>query len=81
MLLTPSQISAYNLVLSTRSKLPLVQRDYYSESPDLISKALRISVPVQIEGHLVFKNTVPMQLAWQIASKIRLSLFEELDRL
>jgi hypothetical protein len=50
--------------------------------PNLIRKALKIPVALQIEGHLVFKNPVPMQFAWeQMANKIRLSLFDELDRL
>jgi hypothetical protein len=47
-----------------------------------ISKALKIDSPIQVEGHLVFKNPVPMRFAWDnMASRIRLSLFAELDRL
>jgi len=47
-----------------------------------ISNSLKIQAPIQITGHLVFKNPVPMQFAWEkIASKITLSLFDELDRL
>jgi hypothetical protein len=33
-------------------------------------------------GHLVFKNPVPMQFAWdKMASKIKLSLFDQLEKL
>jgi hypothetical protein len=51
-------------------------------SPSAVAKALKIRVPVLIEGHIVFKNPVPMRfVADQLASKIRVSLFDELDRL
>jgi hypothetical protein len=47
-----------------------------------ISKALKLESPIQIEGHLVFKNPVPMRFAWEnMASRIQLSLFAELNRL
>jgi hypothetical protein len=47
-----------------------------------ISKSLRLQTPIQMTGHLVFKNPVPMQFAWdKMASKIKLSLFDELDKL
>jgi hypothetical protein len=47
-----------------------------------ISKSLRLQAPIQMTGHLVFKNPVPMQFAWdKMASKITLSLFDELDKL
>jgi hypothetical protein len=47
-----------------------------------VAKTLKLSSPITIEGHLVFKNPVPMQFAWDhMANKIRLSLFTELDRL
>ncbi len=47
-----------------------------------VSKTLKLASPIQIEGHLVFKNPVPMRFAWDhIASRIQLSLFAELDRL
>jgi len=47
-----------------------------------VAKALKISVPVQLEGHVVFRNLVPMRFAWErMASKVRLSLFEELDQI
>jgi hypothetical protein len=47
-----------------------------------ISNSLRLQAPIQMTGHLVFKNPVPMQFAWdKMASKIRLSLFDELDKL
>ena len=47
-----------------------------------VAKALKLASPIQMEGHWVFKNPVPMRFAWgQMASKIQLSLFDELDRL
>jgi hypothetical protein len=47
-----------------------------------VSRALKLAAPAQIEGHLVFKNPVPMRFAWErMATRIRLSLFAELDRL
>jgi hypothetical protein len=48
----------------------------------LISQKLKLASPIKMEGHLVFKNPVPMRFAWnQMVSRVRLSLFSELDRL
>jgi hypothetical protein len=53
-----------------------------AEYKPALSKTLKLSSAIQIEGHLVFKNPVPMQFAWaRMASKVRLSLFADLDRL
>lgn len=50
--------------------------------PGAVSKFLKLSHSVQAEGHLVFKNPVPMQFAWDhMATGVRLSLFENLDRI
>ena len=47
-----------------------------------VSRALGMTADVQLEGHLVFKNPVPMKFAWDhMRSRVRLSLFDELDRL
>jgi hypothetical protein len=47
-----------------------------------VARALKLQVPIKIEGHLVFKNPVPMQFAWDnILTKTQLSLFSELDRI
>jgi hypothetical protein len=47
-----------------------------------IAKTLRIALPIKIEGHLVFKNPVPMQFVWEnMTKKTRLSLFSDLDQL
>lgn len=47
-----------------------------------IQKKLKLPVLPQVEGHLVFRNPVPMRYAWErMASKVRLSLFDELNRL
>jgi hypothetical protein len=48
----------------------------------LVSKALKLASPIEMRGHLVFKNPVPMRFAWEkMASRIHLSLFAELDKL
>lgn len=50
--------------------------------PGAVSKFLKLSKAGHIEGHLVFKNPVPMQFAWErMASRVRLSLFENLDQI
>jgi hypothetical protein len=47
-----------------------------------VAKALKLTSPIQMEGHLVFRNLVPMQFSWErMASRVKLSLFTELDRL
>jgi hypothetical protein len=47
-----------------------------------VAEKLKLTSPMRLEGHLVFRNPVPMQFAWQrMASKVRLSLFSELHRL
>lgn len=47
-----------------------------------LAKRFKLSLPLQVEGHLVFRNPVPMRYAWdRMADKVRLSLFEELDQL
>jgi len=49
---------------------------------DAVSKSLKLESPIQVEGHLVFNNPVRMQFAWEkMASKVRLSLFSELQNL
>jgi hypothetical protein len=51
-------------------------------SPSAVARALKIRVPITIEGHIIFKNPVPMRfVADQMASRIRVSLFDELDRI
>jgi hypothetical protein len=49
---------------------------------DAVAKKLKLTVPISVEGHLVFKNPVPMQYAWDhLASRIKLSIFSELHQL
>jgi hypothetical protein len=51
-------------------------------SHSAVAKALKIPIPIVIEGHIVFKNPVPMRfVADRLASKIKVSLFDELDQL
>ena len=52
--------------------------------PELQANCFRIEalVHLRIEGHLVFRNPVPMKYAWErMASKVKLWLFEELSQL
>lgn len=47
-----------------------------------VAKFLALSFSIKIEGHLVFKNSVPMRFAWDaMASRIKLSLFKELPHI
>jgi len=47
-----------------------------------IAQKLKLMSTMMLEGHLVFRNPVPMQFAWKrMTDKVRLSLFSELDRL
>ncbi len=56
--------------------------DVLNLNRDSVSKTLNLRSPLRLEGHLVFKNPVPMQFAWEkITSKVRLSLFSELQNL
>lgn len=59
------------------NRLELLENDEQA-----VSKALRLVAPIKIEGHVVFKHPVPMKFAWErAASKVRLTLFEELETL
>ena len=47
-----------------------------------LSTFLRMSVALSPEGHLVFRNVVPMQFVWhRLHERVALRLFEELDSL
>ena len=47
-----------------------------------VARWLNIRVPIQLEAHLLFKNPVPMKFAWEkMVSRIRLSLFDQLDQI
>jgi hypothetical protein len=47
-----------------------------------VASYLKAPNPIQVEGHLVFKNSVPMRFAWEhMASKIQLSLFDDLAQM
>lgn len=53
-----------------------------SEHKDNVARYLRLSCDPIIEGHLAFRNPVPMKYAWEhIAKKITLSIFSTLDQL
>jgi hypothetical protein len=56
--------------------------DILNANRERVSKALKLNSDIRLEGHLVFKNPVPMKFAWEkMASKVRLSLFSELQNL
>jgi hypothetical protein len=53
-----------------------------SEHVPEVMKYLKLETPPKLEGHLVFKNPVPMKFAWeQMRERIALGLFSELDRI
>lgn len=55
--------------------------DVLNAHKDDVRKHLRLMSPVQLAGHVVFRNLVPMQFSWErMASRVELSLFAELDR-
>lgn len=46
-----------------------------------VTKYLKLAKPAALEGHLVFKNPVPMKFAWErMKERVRLSLFAELHK-
>jgi hypothetical protein len=52
-----------------------------SQHPTEVAKYIGFTGTPHIEGHLVFKNPVPMKFAWQrMESRVKLHLFSELDR-
>jgi hypothetical protein len=52
-----------------------------SHHPAEVARYVGFSGSPRIEGHLVFKNPVPMKFAWQrMESRVTLHLFSELDR-
>ena len=65
-----------------RLKKHLDRLEVLRQHEDAVTKALGLAGPIQIEGHLVFKNAVPMKFAWDhMASRVKLSLYDELDRI
>jgi hypothetical protein len=63
-------------------KKHLNRLDVLNGHGDTVSQKLKLSSKMTLEGHLVFRNPVPMKFAWErMADKVRLSLFSELDRL
>lgn len=52
------------------------------EHKDNVTRYLQLNADPAIEGHLTFRNPVPMKYAWQhIAKKITLSLYSTLDNI
>ncbi len=63
-------------------KRHLTRLEVLAAHEQAVARTLRLVSPIQIEGHLVFKNLVPMRFVWEhMAGRVHLSLFAELDRL
>jgi hypothetical protein len=81
------QLSDFRGELGSDGKPDLLKRHLdrvkrLTANTDLVSKKLRLAAPIQMTGHLVFKNPVPIRYAKeQIASRTELTLFSELDEL
>jgi hypothetical protein len=80
------QLADFRGELDTDGKPDLLLRhlrriEVISQHPAEVAKYLGFSGSPRIEGHLVFKNPVPMKFAWQrMKSRVKLHLFSELDR-
>ena len=78
------QLSDFRGELRPNGKPDLLKRhldrlEVLSSNADDVAKRLNLQKPIQLEGHLVFRNPVPMKFAWdQMASRVRLSIFDEL---
>ena len=66
-----------DLLLKHLRRIELVN----AHMPEVISY-LKLSAPLTLEGHLVFKNPVPMKFAWdRLKERVRLHLFTELHKI
>ena len=81
------QLSDFRGELRPNGKPDLLKRhldrlEVLSANAALVAKRLKLLLPIQLEGHLVFRNPVPMRFVWdRIESRVRLSIFDELDKL
>ena len=81
------QLSDFRGELRPNGKPDLLKRhldriEVLTANTGAVAKRLKLSTPICVEGHLVFRNPVPMGYAWEhMASRIRLSILAELDRL
>lgn len=63
-------------------KKHLDRMDILISKKEMIVKKLQLKQPILLQGHLVFKNPVPMKFAWyHMKDKIQLSLFDQLSQL
>jgi len=63
-------------------KKHLDRLEVLTANADAVARRLKLVPLIQLEGHLIFKNPVPMKFAWDhLANRIRLSIFSELERL
>lgn len=66
-----------DLLLKHLRRIELVK----THVPEII-RYLKLSAPPALEGHLVFKNPVPMKFAWdRMKERVALYLFSELNRI
>ncbi len=81
------QLSDFRGELRPNGKPDLLRRhldrlEVLTANSDDVAKRLRLQKPIQLEGHLVFRNPVPMKFAWDhMASRVRLTIFDGLDGL
>jgi hypothetical protein len=65
-----------------RLKRHLSRLEVLTANEVAISRVLQLALPVRMEGHLVFRNPVPMRFAWDhMARQVQLSIFDELHRI
>ncbi len=65
-----------------RLKRHLSRLEVLAANESIVSKALQLAMPARIEGHLVFRNPVPMLFAWEhMERRIQISMFAELNQL
>jgi hypothetical protein len=81
------QLADFRGVIRSNGKPDLLKKhldrlEVVTDNASIVAKRLKLAAPIILEGHLVFKNPVPMRFAWDhMASRVQLSLFSELDKL
>jgi hypothetical protein len=69
------QLADFRGVIRTNGKPDLLKKhldrvEVVTANAGIVAKRLKLAAPIRLEGHLVFKNPVPMRFAWDhMASK------------
>jgi hypothetical protein len=80
-----TQLADYRGELKPNGKSDLLKKhldriEVLTKNADAVAKRFKLTGPVCIEGHLVFRDPVPMRFAWEhMASRISLSTLDEVD--